>query len=629
MILVRCIGVILMVNLDEEIDKLRNKKDKKKTPIKKEADLKPGEIWPTERINKKLKMFLDFTPLEKEKNLGELAKRCSQKITSLRKQLLFFEKEKQEELRLLKIKNKGFEKQAGDKFTEKQFYTLQKYAPVENKTIQNIISEGLEFINMNSLHRGICKVFLNKILADRQTETSLKEQVLSLMHRKMFGEATELLVKLIEDKNYIYTTKDDNKSELWFFEGGIYKPNGESRIKEILRETLEENYNEWFASQILAKVRTDTYIEPSVLFKEGDPYKIPVLNGILDLLTAELTEFTPTMIFFSKIPVKYEPGATCPKIDKFLTEVLSSPEDKDVFYELAGFGLVKDYFMEKAFMFVGNGRNGKSKSLELLKRLVSSENCASVPLSALTPESPFVNGLWRKFFNLAGDLSSRDLKDTGMFKQLTGRDYVAANRKYKNVIEFCNYAKIVFACNDLPRVYDYSDGFWERWVLLEFPYKFVDKNVYDKLPAEEKEFNRIKDPDIIKKIITEEEMSGFLNMALLGLHRILKQKTFSYTPGCKEVKEKWIRKADSFMAFCMDRIEEDYETKVTKKEIRRKYKEYCDEHKVGGVSDRSIKATLQEMFGVMEEYSKLHDLSNNQEWCWTGIKFKVIQNEGV
>jgi putative DNA primase/helicase len=277
-------------------------------------------------------------------------------------------------------------------------------------------------------------------------------------------------------------------------------------------------------------------------------------------------------IFLSKIPTIYNPEQKCPKIEQFLSEVLSCPEDKEVFYELAGFGLFKDYFMEKAFMFVGNGRNGKGKSIELLKRLVGADNCTSAPLVALTANSPFVCTLWKKYFNLAGDISSKDLKETGMFKQLTGRDLIIANRKYLNTIQFANYAKLVFSCNELPRVYDYSDGFWERWVLMEFPYKFVDQVVYDSGKEEERKMWKIRDLNVIDKISTPEEMSGFLNLALERLKRLLKNKRFSYSMGTEEVKNRWIRNSDSFMAFCMERIKEDYEGLISKKTLREEYK---------------------------------------------------------
>lgn len=453
----------------------------------------------------------------------------------------------------------------------------------------------------------------------------LKFQVVSLLQKKEVNEATELLVKDIMSTAHIYTTREDKASEMWFYshQDGIYIPNGEASIKEHIRKIMNDHYSEWLASQVIAKIKTDTYIDSEEFFKERDTclYEIAVMNGILDLKTLILREFNPQKIFFSKFPVYFDENAECPKIDQFLKDVLKEEDDLNVFYELAGFGLVKEYFMERAFMFIGNGRNGKGKSIELLKRLVGVANTASVPLSALGSNSPFVERLWRRHFNLAGDLSSGSLKDTGMFKQLTGRDPISANRKYKNVIEFTNYAKMVFACNELPRVYDGSDGFWDRWILLEFPYKFVEKHTYDSATEEERKNWKIRDENIIKEITNQSEMSGFLNMAIAGLHRLFNGHRFSYTKGTGEVKESWMRRSDSFMAFCLDMIEEDYESRVTKKEVRKVYKEYCKLHKVSGVSDIAMKRTLQELYGASEEYARINEVGN-QEYLWTGIKFK-------
>jgi len=470
---------------------------------------------------------------------------------------------------------------------------------------------------------------VNKMLFDEVMDSdsvSIREKVLSLMQRKDFGEATEVLVKKIEADNYIYTTKVDKASEVYIYKKGIYLPEGEFEIKEQLRIIMTDNYSEWIASQVMAKIKTDTGISPDKFFEEENLYELPVLNGILDLKTRKLEPFDPKKIFFSKMPVTYDPMAKCELIDKFLTEILSNPDDKKVFYELTGFGLCKEYFMERAFMFVGNGRNGKSKSIELLKRLVGVGNTASVPLSAITSDSPFVERLWKRYFNLAGDISSKDLKETGMFKQLTGRDPISANRKYKNVVEFTNYAKLVFACNELPRVYDFTDGFWDRWVLLEFPYKFVEKAAFDDAKEKDRVKWKIKDQNIIEKITTKEEMSGFLNKAIDGLQRCINNKMFSYTIGTEEVKNTWIRRADSFSAFCMDMLEGDYASNITKRVLRNSYKQYCNLHKVSGASDKAIKATLQEMFGVSEDRISV---GLEREFVWTGVKFQEKKEKKI
>lgn len=428
------------------------------------------------------------------------------------------------------------------------------------------------------------------------------------------------MVNYIENNYYIYTTREDKGSEMWIYEDGIYIPNGKSRIKEIIRKIMKEYSSMIFQNQVINKIENDTYIDSNTFFNTNYKYDIPVQNGVLNVLTRELTEYNPNKIFFNKMPVTYVLNARCPLIDKFLSEVLACPDDKIVYYEIAGFGLVKEYIFEKAIMMVGTGRNGKGKSLELLKRMVGIENCSSLGLISLTPDSFSLNELFGKLYNLAGDLSSIALKDTGMFKSLTGRDIVSARRKFLRELVFTNHAKFIFACNELPRVYDYSIGFWERWILLEYPYRFVDKEVYDKATNEERTLWKIKDDAIIDKISSSEELSGLLNLALDGLERLQKNNKFSYSKGTEEIKNTWIRRSDSFMAFCMDNVEDDIEGKISKKELRKLYSKYCKHHKLKGVSDKSIKATLEEMYGVTEEYTT--DFSDYQIKAWTGIKWK-------
>jgi len=277
---------------------------------------------------------------------------------------------------------------------------------------------------------------------------------------------------------------------------------------------------------------------------------------------------------------------------------------------------MKEYRYEKSFMFIGNGRNGKGKTLSLIKRFLGAENCSGIPLAQLNSGSSSVCELHGRLANIAGDLSNTDLKDTGMFKQVTGRDLIGAKRKYLRDLFFENYAKIVFACNELPKVYDLSDGFWSRWILFEFPYKFVKENEYNSL--NKKDNCKLMDESIIDKISTPEELSGLLNFALDGLDRLINNKGFSYSKGTEQVKDLWIRKSDSFTAFCIDKIIEDVDGKIPKKNIRKVFSSYCNQHKIPGASDKAIKVTLENRYGAYE----YQDWDGARERYWEGIKFK-------
>lgn len=447
----------------------------------------------------------------------------------------------------------------------------------------------------------------------------IKEQVQKMIYAKAEDAASETVACYIKDHNFIFTTRDDLKSEIWYYDDGIYIPNGETKIKEICRMIFDYYYTPYRASKVIAKIKADTGIDSDKFFVNNHLEEIPVLNGILNIFTRELKEFTPSKIFFSKCPVKYDPSKSCPNIDKFLSEVLQNPEDKTVYYEIGGFCLLKEYRFEKAFMLVGNGRNGKGKSLELIKRVIGAQNCFSLPLVALQVDNADVHQLFGKLVNLAGDIGYGDLKDTSMFKSLTGRDLITTKRKFLTALTFENYAKFVFACNELPKVYDTSKGFWDRWVLLEYPYYFADKEEYDRTPEKDRLNWKIRDENIISRIATEDELSGLFNKFLEGLSTLVKKGKFSSTKGSEQVKDMWIRKSDSFQAFCMDMLEMDPESMITKKSIRNAYSIYCKRYKLKGCSDKSIKITLENDYGVVEGRKFVMDVL---ERTWEGIRWK-------
>jgi P4 family phage/plasmid primase-like protien len=517
---------------------------------------------------------------------------------------------------------------ADDEYKKEMFKNNSDIFENESKKIENINVWELDFLitkaelQINELNR--IKVEEKKIKLRKDSEEKkerIKLEVVGLINDKpkQWGAGTEILVDYIKDKKNIYTTKEDEKSEVWIYNNGVYVPNGKSEIKEILRDLLGSWYSQYIYGLVLAKIEPDTYIDSKEFFGYNYKEEIPVQNGILNIYTRELKEFTPDKIFFNKLPLEYNKEAKCTKIDEFLKSIFPCEEDKKVFYELGGFCLLKEYTFEKAFMFVGNGRNGKDKSLELIKRCIGIENCCAVPLVSLDPSSFVISELFGKMANLAGEISNHDLKDTSMFKALTGRSLISAKRKFLNDIRFVNYSKFVFACNELPMVYDMSRGFWDRWVLLEFPYTFVSQEEIDQNPNNK--YLRLRDENIIEKITTDEELSGLLNKFLDGLSDLTSKGKFSLTKGTEEIKNFWIKKSNSFISFCLDHIEEDYSGSISKGMLRKLYSDYCKQNKIPVKSEFVVKKVLQEQYGVSEE-RQFDSLLNKQIYSWIGIKLK-------
>ena len=449
---------------------------------------------------------------------------------------------------------------------------------------------------------------------------TLKETVTHLLAAKRRSEATELITTTIKQQTKIFTTRDDEKPEMWIYHEGIYIPNGRARIKEAIRKILGELHTTHITNEIINKIEADTYIDQEKFFEQQNKYPelIATQNGILNIKTQTLEPFNNKYYFFNKINAEYIPGKDCKNIKQFLKEILPDEKSYDTIQELIGFCLLKEYKYEKSFMFIGEGSNGKTKLLDLIKKFLGAENCLNLTLSKIEKDNFAVSEIHNKLVNISGEITKEALDNTGTFKELTGRGTITAGRKFKTGVSFESYAKMIFATNDLPRTKDMTDGFWRRWVLMKFPYKFLPQKEINLIPEKERTNIKLQNPEIIKSISTKEELNGLLNFALKGFERLEKQKDFTDSKSTNKTAEMWIRTSDSFSAFLMDHITEEYDAMIQKQVLKEMYHRYCKRNKLKLQSDMAIKYNLTKNLAVTEARPLVDGV---QYGVWVGIKF--------
>jgi len=449
------------------------------------------------------------------------------------------------------------------------------------------------------------------------------------MTNKNKDRFTEDIVIQLYKETKFYSVRSDLKNELWVYENGIYTPNGECFIKEVVRHKLKDEYTTHFANIVIEKIVADNYISADEFFNINNKGNICLLNGVLDLKTRKLTQYSSKKIFFNKFKVNYDADAKCNKIIKFIESIVEDRtkirdniecNDLNVVQELFGDILYTDYKFERCFMFLGDGRNGKSKLGELIKHFIGVENVSSVHPSTLEdPNSFTISFFHRKLVNMAMDVNSTAFKHISLIKSLSGRDPVTAPRKFMTPFVFVNYAKLIFGANQLPITYDTKDSFWERWVLINFPYTFTDQmTINDCKDKSIKKFLKLKNPNIIEDIVNPKQLSGLLNWAIDGLNRLMENGNYSYKYAPNEVKSLWIRKSDSYGAFIIDFLDFDYDSKISKKDLRKVYANYCKTHKLKLSGDKSIKYKMAEE-GVSDD--RLRD-NLIDDYVWEGVKFK-------
>lgn len=450
----------------------------------------------------------------------------------------------------------------------------------------------------------------------------LRADVLMLLSDKKRSEATELIVATFLEKNKIYSVRDDDTKEIWIYEKGVYVPNGKTYIIEFVREILKAAYTTTLSNLVIDKIMSDTFIESYEFFEQ---YKntnlLPLQNGLFNLNTGKLEPFNDELIFFTRFNITYDDMKDCPKIKAFLKEIVSCENDYLTMQEIFGWLLFKEYKFEKLVMFLGDGRNGKSKVIELMKKFIGTQNACNLPPTMLeNPDSFALSTLYGKIANLSPDIPKDGLKRTSVLKSLSGNDLIEAQRKFKTSITFQNSAKMIFGANELPMTYDSKSAFWERWILIEFPYKFVDEERLNSPESIDPRYLKLRDENIIQKISTESELSGLFNFAYSGYKRLLENGKFSYRYKPDEVKQIWTRKSNSFLAFFMDVLELDYDHKIIKKDLKRAYLDYCKFNNLKPQGDRVIHYTLSDE-GVSESRIAKEE-GGYYHPAWDGVKFK-------
>ena len=405
------------------------------------------------------------------------------------------------------------------------------------------------------------------------------KEIENALDKNEVPRARYLLAQLAIERYKIITLEDTR--EMFYYCNGYYKPHAETLVIKMVDQIFKAQQTSYHRNEILQLVQSKTLTPRSRAF---DPYLIALKNCILDLRDFRIYPFSPDMRTNIHIPVEYNPDAKCDVVDTFLDQVL--PEGaKDLFYEFLGYCLYPEYFEHKALIMVGDGANGKSTTIELIKSFLGVHNCASVSLQELVDNRFALARLYGKLANLYADLPSRSLSTTGFFKMLTGNDLLEAEIKFKQrTIKFTNRAKLIFSCNQLPYAKDDTFAFYRRWIILHFPNRFVGDRA---------------DPHIIKKLTTPEQLSGLLNKALEGLKRLLDRGHFSYKYTVEQVRELYIKHSDPIRIFWENFVEEgDSESYILKDELYQAYKKFCDAFSYPRKASNVFFRRLNEEFGL-------------------------------
>lgn len=383
------------------------------------------------------------------------------------------------------------------------------------------------------------------------------------------------------------------------YENGVYNISGEKEAGRIIMDYMLPNYC------IMASIRDCRDQWDILVSKDFDdfnrnPYLVNVRNGLLDIRNMSFKEHTPSYLSTVQLNVEYNPQVDCPQFKKFLNEVLDCKLIPLV-QEIVGYLLTTNTASQKAFVFWGPARTGKSTLLWVVEYLLlGKKNVSNIPWQEIGDKFKTAE-LLGKLANVFSDLPSKSIDDTGIFKVVTGEDYLMAEKKNKNPFKFKPFARLVFSCNELPRNYvDRTEGFYRRLIIVPFN-RQIEKNKIDK--ALKYKFQR--------------EKEGIFNWALEGLKRLYENNfEFSENELTDGVKKEYKRENNNVISFVEECCELDGLFSCSRIEIYEAYKEFCVEAGLKALSQIKFNKELEGNFNITRSRSgKLRS--------WNGVRIKL------
>ncbi|EJR01717.1 phage/plasmid primase, P4 family domain-containing protein [Bacillus cereus MSX-A1] len=436
---------------------------------------------------------------------------------------------------------------------------------------KNDIKETISIINNYILEEPVEQNELNIILRD---EAFMKESfyIKGVFQHEKFGDF------LINEHHICKIT-----NILHIYKGGVYSDKQED-IEEAMIKHIP-------ALKRMQRQETLAYLQLKAKHKNFASTKyVVVKNGVFNLETWQLGDFTPDIITRNKIPVAYIPGAYYKVTDKTLNKIAVNDKTiRSILEEILGYILFRRNEFAATFILTGNGSNGKSSYLKIIRQLVGEENASSLDLNELDQRFKTAE-LFGKLANIGDDIGKGYIKESSVFKKLSTGETLNVERKGKDPFDFTNYAKLIFSANEMPRINDFTDGLGRRLQIVPFKAKFTEND---------EDF----DPFITDKLLSNESMQYVLNLALNSLKRLLVEKKFTKSKAVEEELGKYQEENNPIISFVNN---EDVELeRAVVGDVYLQYKVYCAENGFQSVSNINFSKQISQIFGYKSHVQRV------------------------
>lgn len=455
-------------------------------------------------------------------------------------------------------------------------------------------------VNRTVLELGDSKGKVNNLLLDKEAPDAEKRAFL-------VGEVTT---------RRTYRTLEDT-GEILYREHGVFKAGGREKMLADLQDVGGYDVTNTMRNEVVNTVRAQTYTPRSEFDKDPDIRNL--VNGFFNIRTGEFVEHDdlPDYLSVVQMPVKYDPKATCRPIIEALYNTFENPQDVPLFLEWLAYDIFwRNKDLQKEGLLVGPPECGKSRVLDIIIRLLGSENVSAVTFQQLTTNRFAKAQLFGKLANIYADITHTRVEDIEAFKAIATADEVEAEKKGLQLFKFRPTAKLTYSCNIPPKPpLNVDDSFYRRWILIKCAWRETD--YFTGAP-------RTRDRKVLDKLATPENLSGLLNLAIVSAHRLLKKERFCREEPTDEIRAEYGRLSNPVKLWteeCCEEVDDDEpDACVTKQEAHANYVKFCKVRNIAPLNEVWLGKELAALGYTERQLGKGRD----RKRVWNGLKLKEV-----
>lgn len=336
---------------------------------------------------------------------------------------------------------------------------------------------------------------------------------------------------------------------------------------------------------------------------DSDDFLLNTLDGMVDLKTGVVYEHNKEKY------MSYIVNHNIDRVNKplkwlaFLDEIFEGDKELiDFIHKAVGYTLTGSIKEQSMFLTFGDGSNGKSVFLDVIKRLLCDYGANAQVETLLERKHTSSNGASEDLARLkgvrfvtTGENSQGSKLNEGLIKQMTGGEKITARHLYAEYFEFYPKFKIWLATNHKPIIRGNDTGIWRRIISIPFNYK---------VPREKRN----------KSLIFElqEEMGAILKWAIDGCLK-WQEEGLKLPKAITKSNEDYQEEMDIITTFLKENTIIDQDAKVLSSKL---YQEY-----VAWAKSSNEWVASSSIFG--RELSKRFKKKRNNRGNWyLGLKLK-------